>query len=229
MRFKGMEKLDGDWLEYSYEVTYPMGWHNCVFNALTLAPHLKDAEVLVAGGIGTPFKTVEIKDRRDFLSLEEGGALEIRGRNTIYDNVPFQFRFFNQTPVVRLLVPARYIDELEKKAGDEKVPLTEEEKKTIFDKFMDSIELDGFINFTEFSTTRKVANQVAECMVNPAGNAHAYYTYTSKVFDGKDIPILNFDKVFASVGGNGQNGKTGATEAVANALNALNKKSEAET
>lgn len=140
MRVQNFKLGDDKWAEYDFRTTYMMGWQDIIFTAMAVYEYLEHPEVLVAGGVGSDFKLADVESGLDMINLKEGGALEIRGLNKIYDNAPFQFRFFNQTDVVRVYTPNEYITSLKDKDGN---TLDETGLLHTLDRYMDSIEING--------------------------------------------------------------------------------------
>lgn len=164
MRVVNVKVEDDNWVTYSYKMTYAMGWHGIIFFAKAIFPHLINPEVLRAGGIGSDFKPIGVKitDEWDLLNIEEGGALEIRGLNKIYDNAPFQFRAFNQTDIVTMTIRKEYLDSLKR---NEEEFLNEDEKLHTFDKFMDSIEVNSTSTFAAYDTAKTTMDAFTEALV----------------------------------------------------------------
>lgn len=134
------------WTTYGFFNTYSMSWEHCISLAMTIFDYMDNVEVLVAAISGFNIKNVEIDNKYDMWKIPENGCIIIRGNSKIYEGTPIQHKFFNQTNQILIDVPTSYINSL-KKNNDEF--LDNEGKKHIFDKYMDSIEVNGETNYCQ--------------------------------------------------------------------------------
>lgn len=134
------------WTTYGFFNTYSMSWEHCIAFAMTVFEYTDNVEVLVVNVGGSNSEKVEIKNKYDMWKIPETGCIIVRGNNKIYDGVPMQHKFFNQTNQILVDVPTSYINSL-KKNKDEL--LDNEGKKHTFDKYMDSIEVNGENNYCQ--------------------------------------------------------------------------------
>lgn len=142
MRVQGY-KIDDAWVRYGFDTTWNMGWKNCLAYAQKVYEFMNHPEVLISPIAGAEAHQIKIKESDDIWDIPEAGYIVVRGSNQIYDGAPFQIRFFNQTSQVHLELPVAYLDTLIK--NDDSL-LDEENKKHVFDKFMDSIEITGEVS-----------------------------------------------------------------------------------
>ena len=139
MRIDGF-KQEEVWTTYGFYTTYRMDWKHCLAYAYTIFDYLNQAEILVTEvGVSNP-KTIEIKTKEDIWNIPESGAIYIRGNSKVYDDAPIQHKFFNQTDRVLLEIPTAYVNSL-KKNKDELLDV--DGKKHTFDKYIDSVEING--------------------------------------------------------------------------------------
>lgn len=134
------------WTTYGFFNTYNMSWEHCIALAMTVFEYTDNVEVLVTNVGGSNIEKVEIENKYDMWKIPETGCIIIRGNNKIYDGVPIQHKFFNQTNQIIVDIPTSYINSL-KKNKDEL--LDNEGKKHTFDKYMDSIEVNGETNYCQ--------------------------------------------------------------------------------
>ena len=162
MRVQNLKIANDGWADYEYRTTYRMGWHNLIFVAKTIYPFLINPEVLVLSNMGKSFVPIKIKDEMDLLDIPEGAAIEIRGLNKIYDKAPFQFEIFNQTDIVKMFLPNDYLNSLKK---NETEYLDEDGKLHVFDKLMDSIEINSSSGFIAYDTARDIMSAIIQALV----------------------------------------------------------------
>ena len=139
MRVDGFEQEEL-WTTYGFYTTYKINWEHCLAYIYTVFDYLNQVEILVTDvGASNP-KAIEIKTKDDIWNIPESGAIYIRGNSKVYDGVPMQHKFFNQTDRVLLEIPTAYVNSL-KKNKDELLDV--DGKKHTFDKYIDSVEING--------------------------------------------------------------------------------------
>lgn len=223
MRVQGY-KTD-DWALYEFRTTYRMGWHNLIFFVKAIWPHIINPEILVSANVGQEFKPVEIKEEEELISIPEGGAIEIRGRNKIYDDIPFQFEAFNQTDLVRMFVPTQYLNSLKK---SETEFLDDNDKLHTFDKFMDSIEVNSASLWAEYDTAMNVMDAMTQALVMKENFLEERIYRCQKANNyGKNLTKI-CNKIVENWKELNSHPKTGGSEAATNAINALKAKEERE-
>ena len=142
MRVQGY-KIDDAWVRYGFDTTYNMGWENCLAYAKKVYEFMNHPEVLISPIAGAGSHQIEIKEPDDIWDIPEAGCIIVRGSNQIFDEIPFQFMFVNQLTQVYLDMPANDLNSFKNNKGE---LLDDEEKKHIFDKYMDSIEIIGEVS-----------------------------------------------------------------------------------
>ena len=85
---------------------------------------------------------VKIEKLSDFWKIPESSIIYVRGNNSTWDDSTIQFIFVNQLDVACVDVPIRYVELLIK---DNNQPMTDEERRHVFDKYMDSIEINAAV------------------------------------------------------------------------------------
>ena len=142
-RFK-QEEL---WTTYGFYTTYKMNWEHCLAYVYTVFDYLNQVEILVTDvGASNP-KAIEIKTKDNIWNIPESGAIYIRGNSKVYDGTPMQHKFFNQTDRVLLEIPTAYVNSL-KKNKDELLDV--DGKKHTFDKYIDSVEINGEASYWQY-------------------------------------------------------------------------------
>lgn len=113
MRVQGLRESDG-WSCLGFRTTFRNGWESCLSYAEIIYKYMEQAEIVVAKIAGGTFSPVDIKEIKDIESIPETAVIGVRGKNTIFDKVPFQIIFYNQTDVVNVWIPTQYIKNAKK-------------------------------------------------------------------------------------------------------------------
>ena len=160
MRVQGYQMAD--WAQYEFRTTYKMGWQNILCMAKALYEYMGGVVIMHAKEIGGEIDMISIKSENDVLSIPEGSMLEVRGLNKVYDDMPFRFFFFNQTDIVRMLLPPHYLSAFKK---SETEFLNDEEKMHTFDKFMDAVEINAYSIFSEYNAIREATDALVHALL----------------------------------------------------------------
>ena len=136
MRVQGFQQ-DGNWTKFGFTTTYRNGWDKCLAFTSVIFNYTIHPEIMTAANTKEP---LQISSIDEIWKIPESRFIIIRGMNKVYDNAPFQHIFFNQTDQVQIEMPSEYLNSLKNSPTE---LLSNEEKKYIFDKYMDSIEVNG--------------------------------------------------------------------------------------
>jgi len=137
MRFLGSEKKE-PFTDLYYGLTWALGWEQilCMINAIVKSDFSKGAVQSLETGETAGAELVDITDKfrkagcdifKTGPALDEAGVLAIAGISYIMEH-PMRFTFYNQTD--RLLVQ-----------------IVGSTDGRVFDKYMDSIEISGHIEY----------------------------------------------------------------------------------
>lgn len=154
MRFRNA-KRQGTWFAFEYKTTYRMCWDVVLAYTHYLYDCFENPEILLCHDVGAKSIPEKITSLDDVLNIPECVSLTIRGKIPVSDNSVFQFIFFNQTDTVKMWTTQKYTVSI---VQDEK-ELTE---MRMFDKFMDSIELNGECFLSEKDTINRIVNTLEE-------------------------------------------------------------------
>ena len=100
MRLVGVAK-ENDWLFSEWRLTYRVGWKHILRAGMLIFHYTEDPEIMI-GGAGES-RTVNLRDEKEILSLEESGFLTVRGISDMR-RVPLMITFYNQLDLVRASV-----------------------------------------------------------------------------------------------------------------------------
>ena len=180
MRIQNLKKFSDGWSMLDFRTTYKYGWQSCIAYAEVIYRCTRQPEILTSNVRGENFQWIDINDAKDVKNIDKSAVIQVRGANKMFDNVPFQFIFCNQTDIVRLCMPTKYLESLRK---NETEFLSEDEQKHAFDKFMDSLELNGQMSVVDSSATKRTVEQIEKAF-------DQYDEFCSK--DGSDV-VLHYD------------------------------------
>lgn len=91
MRVIGLKHDDDGWSGLEYRTTYRMEWMGCLAMAKVLYDYSEEAEVLIQEIAGAAFKKIDITNAQGIMKIPEAGVIQIRGKNKVYDIVPFMY------------------------------------------------------------------------------------------------------------------------------------------
>lgn len=133
---------EAPWNTYKYTTTFKLGWEKCLAYAQVVYNDTNNAEVFICTEMQGKMIPVKIEKLSDFWKIPEASMIYVRGNNSTWDDSTIQFIFVNQLDVACVDVPIRYVDLLIK---DNNQPMTDEERRHVFDKYMDSIEINAAV------------------------------------------------------------------------------------
>lgn len=133
---------EAPWNTYKYTTTFKLGWEKCLAYAQVVYNDTNNAEVFICTEMQGKMIPVKIEKLSDFWKIPEASIIYVRGNNCTWDESTIQFIFVNQLDVACVDVPIKYVEHLMK---DDNQPMTDEESKHIFDKYMDSIEINAAV------------------------------------------------------------------------------------
>ena len=133
---------EAPWNTYKYTTTFKLGWEKCLAYAQVVYNDTNNAEVFICTEMQGKMIPVKIEKLSDFWKIPESSIIYVRGNNSTWDDSTIQFIFVNQLDVACVDVPIRYVELLIK---DNKQPMTDEERRHVFDKYMDSIEINAAV------------------------------------------------------------------------------------
>lgn len=133
---------EAPWNTYKYTTTFKLGWEKCLAYAQVVYNDTNNAEVFICTEMQGKMIPVKIEKLSDFWKIPESSIIYVRGNNSTWDDSTIQFIFVNQLDVACVDVPIRYVELLIK---DNNQPMTDEERRHVFDKYMDSIEINAAV------------------------------------------------------------------------------------
>lgn len=133
---------EAPWNTYKYTTTFKLGWEKCLAYAQVVYNDTNNAEVFICTEMQGKMIPVKIEKLSDFWKIPEASIIYVRGNNCTWDESTIQFIFVNQLDVACVDVPIRYVELLIK---DNNQPMTDEERRHVFDKYMDSIEINAAV------------------------------------------------------------------------------------
>ena len=152
MRVIGSKQHDNGWTEYRFNSTLNLSWQVIVFMVRVIYTILENPEILLSVTSGAPFTQVDIDNDKKILYLPESSAVKFRGINKNYDNSLIQFLFVKNTNVVFFYVQSDYVNNIIISG----IPISENKKLHLFDKFMDTIEVNTAIYCGEYSAASEI-------------------------------------------------------------------------
>ena len=133
---------EAPWNTYKYTTTFKLGWEKCLAYAQVVYNDTNNAAVFICTEMQGKMIPVKIEKLSDFWKIPESSIIYVRGNNSTWDDSTIQFIFVNQLDVACVDVPIRYVELLIK---DNNQPMTDEERRHVFDKYMDSIEINAAV------------------------------------------------------------------------------------
>jgi len=133
---------EAPWNTYKYTTTFKLSWEKCLAYAQVVYNDTNNAEVFICTEMQGKMIPVKIEKLSDFWKIPESSIIYVRGNNSTWDDSTIQFIFVNQLDVACVDVPIRYVELLIK---DNNQPMTDEERRHVFDKYMDSIEINAAV------------------------------------------------------------------------------------
>ena len=166
MNVFNMLKKETNWTELKFKTIYKNDWESCKSFIFSLYDYLDEAEVLFQPIDTDKPDILELTDKSDIWNIKEGANIQIRGKNKIYNNIPFVFVMLNDSDVIVIDLPTSYLDGLTRNCA----PLSELDQKHEFDTFMNSVE----ILYQATIEKRKVASQIVDEIVKNITQSDIY-------------------------------------------------------
>ena len=126
---------------YGYKEPCEIAWIHSLYLMQEFCKTITDPIADVIKEYGQKLERIEeIKSPQDFirLDIEESFQIEVNGFSTVFKGVPMLLRTYASSDLVELLVPKAYVDSVTRYDR----PLTFEEKKNLFDGFMDILDFN---------------------------------------------------------------------------------------
>ena len=140
MRFSG-RKTEDDWEQYRFLTTYPNSWESILAMSKVVADYSRNAAIRTCPIAGAE-PSDEAYPPEDVWKIPEAGVLIIDGESRVFDDVPIRVVMYNQLDVVDLYVPSQYLSSQKNSDGE---PYSDADANCFFDKYMDSVEINGAV------------------------------------------------------------------------------------